>query len=81
PNSSSTTTSSTTNNEDIYESSPKFIEDFMRKVQSYGYKGLSLSNDNCTKKTLPITPIRSTAMLNLVTQQQQKTKHRLSSST
>ncbi|CAM4944756.1 unnamed protein product [Rotaria socialis] len=79
PNSSSTATSST-NNEDIYESSPKFIEDLMRKVQSYGYKGLSLSNDNWTKKTLPITPIRSTAMLNLVTQQQ-KTKHRLSSST
>jgi hypothetical protein len=40
---------------------------------------VSLSNDNSTKQTLPITPIRSTAMLNLL-MQQQKTKNRFSSS-
>ncbi|CAF1212957.1 unnamed protein product [Rotaria sordida] len=76
---------SLTNNNDIYESSPKFIEDLIKQVQSYGYQGLSLSNDNWIKQTLPITPIRSTAMLNLVMQQQQqqqqKTNNRFSSYT
>ncbi|CAF4702320.1 unnamed protein product [Rotaria sp. Silwood1] len=74
-------TTTLTNNNDIYESSPKFIEDLIKQIQSYGYQGLSLSNDNWTKQTLPITPIRSAAMLNLVMQQQQKTNHRFSSST
>lgn len=70
-----------TNNHDLYESSPKFIEDLMKKIQSYGYQGLSLSNENWTKKTLPITPIRSTAMLNIVRQQQKATHSRFSSNT
>ncbi|CAF2879709.1 unnamed protein product [Rotaria sp. Silwood2] len=74
-------TTTLTDNNDIYESSPKFIEDLIKQVQSYGYQGLSLSNDNWTKQILPITPIRSTAMLNLVMQQQQKTSNRFSSST
>jgi hypothetical protein len=55
-------------NKDSYETSSKGNED------------LNQSSDNCTKQTLPITPIRSTAMLNLL-MQQQKTKNRFSSST
>ncbi len=58
-------------------SSTRTNNDDRHEVEPYGYQGLSLSNDNRTK---PMTSIRSTSMLNLL-MQQQKTKHRYSSST